>query len=87
MKQRGVTVCDAFIKRKAKKKELVPRAIHKTKSQQLMNEQREKERTDKGSMSSGNLDYFALLKYKDNSFIRLKEPDLRSIFTNPLYAN
>ena len=33
------------------------------------------------------MDYFALLKYKDGSFLRLKETDLRSIFTNPLYAN
>ena len=33
------------------------------------------------------VDYFALLKYKDGSFLRLKEPDFRSIFTNPLYAN
>lgn len=31
--------------------------------------------------------YIALLKYKDGSFLRLKESDLRSIFTNPLYAN
>jgi len=29
----------------------------------------------------------ALLKYKDGNFLRLKEGDLRSIFTNPLYAN
>ena len=37
--------------------------------------------------ANSNMDYFVLLKYKDNSFIRLKEPDFRSVFTNPLYAN
>lgn len=31
--------------------------------------------------------YIALLKYKDGTFLRLRESDLRSIFTNPLYAN
>ena len=33
------------------------------------------------------MDYLVLLRYKDNSFLRLKEGDFRSIFTNPLYAN
>jgi hypothetical protein len=31
--------------------------------------------------------YLALLKYKDGTFLRLRESDIRSIFTNPLYAN
>lgn len=34
-----------------------------------------------------DMGYIALLKYKDGSFLRLRESDLRSIFTNPLYAN
>jgi hypothetical protein len=43
------------------------------------------ERSEK-SLSSG-LGYMALLRYKDGSFLRLKEGDIRAIFTNPLYAN
>ena len=35
----------------------------------------------------GGLGYAALLKYKDESFLMLKEADFRAIFTNPLYAN
>ena len=81
MKQRGIPVCDAFIKRKSKRKEFNSKTMNKIKSTITMNE----EKPEKNANS--NMDYFVLLKYKDNSFIRLKEPDFRSVFTNPLYAN
>lgn len=83
MKQRGILLCDAFCKRKLRRKDGQSREkyLHKTKSTITLSD----ERSEK--YISANLDYFALLKYKDGSFLRLKENDLRSIFTNPLYAN
>ena len=78
MKQRGIFICDSFIKRKGKKRE-----PHK---QGYRNKQSTNEDKNERALNS-NLDYMVLLRYKDNSFLRLKEPDFRSIFTNPLYAN
>ena len=78
LKQRGIFVCDSFIKRKGKKRE-----PHK---QGYRAKQTITEETNQRVMNS-NLDYLVLLRYKDNSFLRLKEGDFRSIFTNPLYAN
>ena len=79
LKQRGIFICDAFIKRKSKKQ-----ARQWYRGKQTATEDR-KDRNDKAICS--NMDYLVLLRYKDNSFLRLKEGDFRSIFTNPLYAN
>ena len=86
MKQRGINVCEMFIKRRNRIHHRDRSRFAARKSQTLTSFSADHTNEQSGS-SWGGLGYAALLKCKDESFMMLKETDFRAIFTNPLYAN